>query len=903
MHTCFTFSCRLGMPGGLAECSAQAATPRCAAAARRSADKPRVFPFNGFDNIFGGSLKVKPVTMDPSSPDFLRRLRLTIQIHLIAVINGTSWGLILVSIANIKVLLSELLSWVPEFFFELCWGSAMLYAFRQGLYPRTFSNFFLVPQLNEDYEMEFEQPLPKSLETILPGLVVLAQAGMYWAFQGRPGVFDNPLMVLISQPSTSVRLLYNVLAIFVLWFFQPQLSVGFFGPSITATVVGILTFPIKLFIKLWRYLLCRSFIAKPDSRHPKLLPYQYKCLQERKSFRLLEIVADGRKISATLENFPLDACPKYWAVSYVWGSSVMDHTLILDGTPRAYLSITESCANVLGLLTPFHKPRYLWIDAICIDQKNMAEKALQIPLMAEIYSGAEQVVGCLSTKKFGTEPGIMSDLMGHLAAQSPEFLFDIIRYLRFTQDRDKTMRLPFRHRILDWEAFCFLLHHPYWRRAWIVQEVLMAKKLVFVHGDAYFSWKQYRYAVKHLYHRVQFSKISGIEELYKKVPYLSILLTGMADRLDMLDDVKKGVQGHDRDEWPSVASLVDILYRVESTLTRDQIFALLSLASDGDASALQPDYREEVSDLDVLVKVSDYYLKKGSLNLLLNAGLGYDDGQSRSEGWPTWIPVLPKPMRHRYGNRFADEAKAASHCLDYSLSDNKRILTIQGSHIDELVAVCTNPFAVAPAKMHKDFSETHPDLVSQDDTNGGFFQDIHHNSVENPLGYGLQQLSSCVIPLVTMLVEHVPEVYKDGTPWMEAIIATFLMGSNGDFASAVLAVGNQMGLGQDLLNTVLKDDGKFLDLIRSGDVKPEKLPIAHLMHFDFAVTRGGLMAWVPPGARKGDTLCFFKGVRVPFLLRPVADEGVDQDQFVGDSYVHGLMTGEHEGPEKCFNLV
>jgi hypothetical protein len=38
-----------------------------------------------------------------------------------------------------------------------------------------------------------------------------------------------------------------------------------------------------------------------------------------------------------------------------------------------------------------HKHRYLWIDAICLNQKDGDEKAQQIPLMGEIYSQADKL--------------------------------------------------------------------------------------------------------------------------------------------------------------------------------------------------------------------------------------------------------------------------------------------------------------------------------------------------------------------------------------------------------------------------------------------------------------------------------------------------------------------------------
>ena len=42
--------------------------------------------------------------------------------------------------------------------------------------------------------------------------------------------------------------------------------------------------------------------------------------------------------------------------------------------------------------------RWIWADAICIDQMDPAEKTFQIPLMADIYRSASQVMVCLGEK-------------------------------------------------------------------------------------------------------------------------------------------------------------------------------------------------------------------------------------------------------------------------------------------------------------------------------------------------------------------------------------------------------------------------------------------------------------------------------------------------------------------------
>jgi len=47
-----------------------------------------------------------------------------------------------------------------------------------------------------------------------------------------------------------------------------------------------------------------------------------------------------------------------------------------------------------GLITPTADTRY-WIDALCINQADVAEKNVQVPLMGRIYQGAVRVVAFL----------------------------------------------------------------------------------------------------------------------------------------------------------------------------------------------------------------------------------------------------------------------------------------------------------------------------------------------------------------------------------------------------------------------------------------------------------------------------------------------------------------------------
>lgn len=68
------------------------------------------------------------------------------------------------------------------------------------------------------------------------------------------------------------------------------------------------------------------------------------------------------------------------------------------------LSITESLYNALRRLHDEHT--VLWIDAICIDQSNDAEKNQQVPLMKNIYEAASLVLIWLGPLPIGNRSGL-----------------------------------------------------------------------------------------------------------------------------------------------------------------------------------------------------------------------------------------------------------------------------------------------------------------------------------------------------------------------------------------------------------------------------------------------------------------------------------------------------------------
>src|SRR5271170_5916354 len=122
--------------------------------------------------------------------------------------------------------------------------------------------------------------------------------------------------------------------------------------------------------------------------------YTHYQFQNKREIRLVyHYPGTGSEIQCTLEAVNLDGKPIFEALSYVWGRSDLSRKIYIDGK---WLSVTDNLYAALIMLRPSEgAPRAVWVDAICVNQKDSKERNSQVRLMSKIYNQATRVIAWL----------------------------------------------------------------------------------------------------------------------------------------------------------------------------------------------------------------------------------------------------------------------------------------------------------------------------------------------------------------------------------------------------------------------------------------------------------------------------------------------------------------------------
>lgn len=189
--------------------------------------------------------------------------------------------------------------------------------------------------------------------------------------------------------------------------------------------------------------------------------------QSERRFRLVRLPesdANGTRCEMKIFSLLSDDLPPWKALSYRWGDDNPEFNIYLNDHP---VPVRQGLQTFITQMIAEKRRDWYFIDALCIDQNNEFERAIQVQQMGEIYRRAEEVVAWIAYEPYHYER-------------------DEIHWRKVVYDPDDAMNDFASQSTAEVERA--VLENSYWSRLWIVQEVLLAKRLTIRIGNAEVEW-------------------------------------------------------------------------------------------------------------------------------------------------------------------------------------------------------------------------------------------------------------------------------------------------------------------------------------------------------------------------------------------------------------------------------
>ncbi|OAL57372.1 HET-domain-containing protein [Pyrenochaeta sp. DS3sAY3a] len=250
---------------------------------------------------------------------------------------------------------------------------------------------------------------------------------------------------------------------------------------------------------------------------------------------------------------------EYEALSYVWGDPKLTSNIFVRDS---VLPITRNLEAALRSLRLEEGSRLLWIDAICINQDDIAERTHQVQMMARIYNFARNVVVWLGPAGVHSEIGV----------KTLQWFFSPME-LRYNPPWESEPPFLVAAGLRD------ILERPWFRRMWVVQEAALSQRATLTCGPHTLSWTNGVLSTQNFMNMIKFAVISP-QWLRARLQDIDM------DPLLQLLDLQVGQMLDKRRHGSSLRgpqNLVDHAYTMRDKLCadpRDKIFALVGLSED-----------------------------------------------------------------------------------------------------------------------------------------------------------------------------------------------------------------------------------------------------------------------------------------------------------------------------------
>ena len=171
-------------------------------------------------------------------------------------------------------------------------------------------------------------------------------------------------------------------------------------------------------------------------------------------------------IECSLQIASLDDGPTYEALSYVWGNANLRKWIRLQ---NSHFDVSKSLEVALRHLRHEKSERTMWIDAMCINQSDNAEKSHQVKKMQLIYARTSHLVVWVG--KTSEDSDLAMRTLEQIGEELKEAPFWEVDLANVSLIRD----MPEAIESFDpkpWVALNRLFRRPWFERVWVLYSQL-----------------------------------------------------------------------------------------------------------------------------------------------------------------------------------------------------------------------------------------------------------------------------------------------------------------------------------------------------------------------------------------------------------------------------------------------
>ena len=512
------------------------------------------------------------------------------------------------------------------------------------------------------------------------------------------------------------------------------------------------------------------------------------------------------------------------------------------------------------------------ISCVAINQRDVPERNQQIVLMRSIYSKAERVIGWLGLDEDGGSQALKTfDTLLRTAIHYPdnfEWARKIPEILMANGTFTKNgIQYESNHRL---EKLLTWLRSPFWRRIWIVQELVLPLNLRLMCGEEFTDVPDpdsfYR-TVNKLVRPNGRPECVPLQIWVKIAEGMAFLRLIAARRLrhSRRDDIVELI-------WEGVLGFMSARIQLEFHQTsdpRDHVYGLLGLFD----LDIVPDYDEDMTVGDVYLEVARCCLKTEFRDILTLAGTRHSSSDSdclTHLDSPSWVPDwrLATPARVRLDRYPKSHAFPSDGGLQMQIIDYK---WLRGS------AVVWDTVSKTELKVGWDLTEW--DLAERID-------------IEKP---GDRAYPSGITRFQAMVIlwhggyDGSQAVRRDLQPGSELFRSYEII----FFANIAKPWTNKHGLseGPKLVHYAIGgNDLRFRPTSVPNDHRESYLARSRQLRYGMRCfyTEKGYIGFGPLTTQVGQLICVLEGHKAPVLL----ERSDSHYLFVGDCDVVGIMNGE-----------